>query len=456
VPLRVLRGRIYLEFSASFAHNGRPRYGHVMETLFTLFAFLLLLQSLVALAAALRFARYALRVPAGRLGRYQPKAAVVVPCRGLDLEFEENIRPLFAQDYHDYELIFVTESEADPAHAALSGLIRQSHRSAWLVVAGEAEGRGQKIHNLCAALDTLNAIDRRVEVLVFADADARPGRDWLAELVAPLGDPKIGATTGFRWYLPARGRLSSLLLAAWNASALTLLGERSGFAWGGATAVRRETFDQLGVRRRWEGALSDDYVLTRAVHEADQRIKFVPPCLMGTRTDAGWDELLEFSTRQMTITRIYAPRVWGLACATHSFYNLAFWGGLGMLLVTGLGGGASETLASLLLAIFALGAMAGWVRAVVASHLLSAHHRAGRPHWWAFLCLGPLVSLVYLYNLIASARTNRVVWRGIGYEMVSPSETVIRQRPAAASPSDQGAEAPVRQIGTRVGAGKKD
>jgi len=71
-------------------------------------------------------------------------------------------------------------------------------------------------------------------------------------------------------------------------------------------------------------------------------------------------------------------------------------------------------------------------------------------------CLGPLVSLVYLYNLIASARTNRVVWRGIGYEMVSPSKTVIRQRPAAASPSDQGAGAPVRQIGTRVGAGKKD
>src|SRR5215204_581140 len=88
--------------------------------------------------------------------------------------------------------------------------------------------------------------------------------------------------------------------------------------------------------------------------------QLVPPCLMGTRTDAGWDELLEFSTRQMTITRIYAPRVWGLACATHSFYNLAFWGGLGMLLVTGLGGGASETLASLLLAIFALGAMDGW------------------------------------------------------------------------------------------------
>jgi len=48
----------------------------------------------------------------------------------------------------------------------------------------------------------------------------------------------------------------------------------------------------------------------------------------------------------------------------------------------------------------------------------------------AYLSLGPVVSLVYLYNVIASARTTRIVWRGIGYDMVSTMETVILHRPA--------------------------
>jgi ceramide glucosyltransferase len=408
-----------------------------METIIIVLGVILFLQSLLSLVAAMRFARYALRPSHPRSNRYQPKAVVIVPCKGLEHDFEDNMRALFAQEYRDYEIIFVTENDSDPAYGVLSHLIKNySRRPAWLVVAGEARIRGQKVHNLLAAIDMLNSIDRRAEVIVFADSDARPSKYWLSELIAPLGDKRIGATTGFRWYLPVRGGLFSKLLSVWNSSALSLLGERSSFAWGGSMAIRRENFERLNVKQYWQGALSDDYALTVAIHQGGQRIKFVPYCLVASHTDATFSELLEFSTRQMRITRVYSPRVWQVAAISHCLYNLTFWGGLAWLIATTFTGQLSFTLATLLTGIFLLGATTGWTRALVASQLLPTNRLIIQKNWWAYVLLGPMVSLVYLYNVLTSAWTNRIVWRGIGYEMISPTETNILHRPKVRNHSE--------------------
>jgi ceramide glucosyltransferase len=406
-----------------------------MDKVLLFLCVVVLLQSALALGGVIRFALYSLRRQPVRPNRYQPKAAVIIPCRGLDHDFEENIRAYLIQDYRDYEIILVTESESDPAYPVLMKLIKTARRPVWMVVAGEAKGQGQKVHNLCAAIDMLNSIDRRTEVLVFADSDAQVARRWLSELVNPLSDKKIGATTGFRWYLPADdqrwfgGRFASILLSIWNAGALSLLGERSGFAWGGSMAIRRDTFEKLGIKERWQGAVSDDYVLTSAVREAGKRIKFVPKCLVPSYDESTLKDLLEFTTRQMRITRVYSPRIWKLACLTHCLYNLTLWVGLYRLFSQGFAGTGNHLLAWLLIVIFALGSMSGWIRVGVAADLLPAEREQAQQIWWAFVLLGPVISALYLYNIIASAGTRRIIWRGIEYEMISPDETVIGQRP---------------------------
>src|SRR5262245_62294306 len=101
-----------------------------MDTFFSIIGFLLFIQSAFALIATARFARYALRRGPGRQTRYQPKAVVIVPCRGLEDSFEENIQAILAQDYRDYEVIFVTESESDPAPGVLARLLKQRRRLA--------------------------------------------------------------------------------------------------------------------------------------------------------------------------------------------------------------------------------------------------------------------------------------------------------------------------------------
>jgi hypothetical protein len=132
----------------------------------------------------------------------------------------------------------------------------------------------------------------------------------------------------------------------------------------------------------------------------------------------------------MRITRVYAPRVWKLACVAHGFYNFTFWGGLLWLFASSLFGSPNYTLAASLAGVYLLGAVTSALRAMVATRLLPGGGERGRKLWWVQSLCGPVVSLIYLYNVIASAWAKRIVWRGISYDLISPSETVILHRPA--------------------------
>src|SRR6185436_7464858 len=139
---------------------------------------------------------------------FTPFVSVIAPCRGLEDGLRENIAALFQQNYPAYQIIFVTDRADDPALGVIAE-VQDLWRDAWYpatkcVIAGPATESGQKVHNLRAAvLET----DPRSEVLVFVDTDARPHGDWLRSLVAPLSDERLGASTGYRWFIPLEGGL---------------------------------------------------------------------------------------------------------------------------------------------------------------------------------------------------------------------------------------------------------
>ena len=60
---------------------------------------------------------------------YRPKAVLIVPCKGRDLNFEKNITSFFNQDYENYLLWFVVADEADPAYSQLCRLKEQLSKS---------------------------------------------------------------------------------------------------------------------------------------------------------------------------------------------------------------------------------------------------------------------------------------------------------------------------------------
>jgi ceramide glucosyltransferase len=336
---------------------------------------------------------------------WRPRVVVFCPCRGVDAGFQDNVRSILAQDYPQFRVVFIVDSESDPAMTALTEL------GVTVLVAGEAKHRGQKVHNLIFGVERAAG---DAEVFVFCDADARFSPNWLERLTAPLQREDVAVSTGYRWYAAESGSLPALLRSTWNASVVTALGDnRRNFAWGGSMALRRDVFDRVRVRDAWDGALSDDYAVTRAAQRSGQRIVFVPQCLIPSYGDCTWRELLEFTTRQILIARVYDPSTWRMTLVTQSIFNIAFWGGVFLpwpyWIVTPV--------------LFVLSGIKSFIRYEAVATVLPpgalSKHRA------SYILLAPLTTLLFEYNLLRSTFTRSITWRQIRYRLISPNRTEV-------------------------------
>jgi len=399
--------------------------------IFYFFAAISIWLGLVSLCGGVRFVRYLQAELAQDPPEFTPFATVFVPCRGLDDGLRENIDAIFAQDYPAFEIVFVSDRADDFALAIVEEARRafpgESGPTMRVVISGSAQDGGQKVHNLCAGVA---AADSQSEVFVFVDTDARPQRRWLRSLIGPLQDPKFGATTGYRWFVPVSGGVASHLRSVWNAAIASALGAQpeKNFCWGGSTAIRRETFRDRKVVEYWRGAVSDDFALTRALREGDLPIKFVPQCLTASFEDCTWSELFEFSTRQLKITRAYAAHLWKAVLIGSSIFVLVFFGGVALVVVRASLGLSFVTPLVLLLVIFAMGAMKSHLRLRAVGRVISDPRMHSSGTTLAHLVLWPLASALYLYNALAAAVSRRITWRGITYELKSANETVILSR----------------------------
>ncbi len=318
------------------------------------------------------------------------------------MEFEKNIRSILDQDYPNFDVTFIVESEEDEAYRALRNIGVQT-----VLIAGRASDCGQKVHNLTYAVKHAGT---SAEIYVFCDSDARFPRRWLSNLVAPLASTNV--TTGYRWYVPpGRFHFPALMRSAWNASVVTMLGDHGrNFTWGGSMAMHRSTFDRLGILDAWHGSVSDDYAVTRAAQQAGTPIVFVPECLVPSYGECTFRELLEFTTRQITITRIYHPALWRVGFVGQAIFNIALWGSLFVL-------------PWMSLAIYLLAAAKSWVRLSAVRSVLPSP--ALPDHAWFYILFNPLIALLYLYNMVRSALSTDIVWRQIRYRLVSRNQTRV-------------------------------
>jgi ceramide glucosyltransferase len=401
-----------------------------MMFLFYFFAAVVIWLGLLSLRSGLGFLAYVRRETKGALPNFTPFASVIAPNRGLDQGLRENVAALFKQDYPAYEIIFVTDRADDPSAPLVKEIASESETervSARVAIAGDAIDSGQKVHNLRMAV---SEVDPRSEVLVFVDTDARPEAGWLKSLVAPLRDENVGATTGYRWFIPVNGGLASHLRSVWNASIASALGERAdkNFCWGGSTAIRRSTFDKLRIRERWRGTVSDDFTMTRGLQEATMPIYFVPSCLVASLDNCNARELFEFTNRQLKITRIYAPHLWKPVLIGSLLFCSVFFGGLALVIIRAAKGLPQVLPSMMLFLIYALGAAKSYIRLKAVADPLKSYRR----HLWkslpAHLLLWPIASALYLCNAVAAAFSRRIKWRGITYELKSATEAVIISR----------------------------
>jgi len=394
-----------------------------VETLFYYLAIVQIGVGVYLVWHGLRWLGYVRRRMQGDPGFTAPKAAVLCPCKGMEPGLERNLTALTEFDYRNYELFFILASSSDSAYSTVKRVVEHSKPPAHVIIADRPQGCGEKVNNLRVAIEQLPA---EFEVLVFADSDGRPGRFWLRRMIAALQDPDTGAATTMRWLIPNRQNLASALLAAWNSSVVTMLGERGkNFCWGGGTAIRRNVFDETRVFEEWCHSVSDDYSMTRALQHANKSIVFVPECLTPTYVEADFKSLFEFTSRQIVITKVYAGKTWASGALTHFLYCLTL--ALGVYLTSE---NIFATLPAFHLAVLTflpmlLAAIRGALRVAGATEVLTSARGQIMSQAWIYIVLGVLVPFLFLLNFAMSLFTRKIRWRGVTYELVSPQQTRI-------------------------------
>lgn len=379
---------------------------------------------LLAVLAAWRLRAYVQRELRRKAPDFTPKVSVVLPCKGVDPGFEQNVRSLVEQDYPDFELLCVTATEGDPAREVLSG-VKSDHpdRRIQLLVAGIAPGRSQKLNN---QLHALRQVRDDVEAFVFVDSDVRPHSTFLRDLLTPLAEEDVGAATGFRWYIPERGGLGSYLQATWNGGGLAAVAHpRLAYVWGGTMGILRSTFERAGVADKWEHALTDDFPLTNAVRDLGLDIRFVPECLLGSHEDATLSEVVEWTNRQTIISRVYDPALWWAIFAVHAVpaIGMLVAGGALVAHAAGVLQSVNVLAAALAFSILPLEAGAGLVIWDTVRKLLPEVGGWGRALKHA--CLAPVAMALICYNSVHSLLTHDICWRGVRYRLHSPERTEV-------------------------------
>lgn len=373
--------------------------------------------------------RYAINKYKRPRTHYRPRCVLIVPCKGLDETFDENIESFFRQEYEIYHLWFVVQDRNDPAYERLLKLkarYTQTSRAATvkIFIAGQSAACSQKLHNLITAY---RQIPEDTEALVFADSDACADPDWLAHLVYPLRQDKTGAASGYRCFVPKRNNLATVTLSAINAKICELLGNtRFNLAWGGSMAILVKRFRELGLDVEWQKVLSDDLSLSAAVRKQGLKVVFVPAGMIPSYETMTWPRLFEFVRRQFMITRIYTPRMWLFGLFSALFSAAGLWGGL-ILAVRA--ANIDYPRANLYIALPVVFAACQFLRAVLRQTLIAKLLAKDRQNLkivrYADILFFWFFTIVLLGIILTSAAGRTITWRGIKYKLHSPADIEI-------------------------------
>jgi hypothetical protein len=263
------------------------------------------------------------------------RAVLLVPLKGEHKGMNRCLDTLLCQDYPNYEAIFITEDEEDPAAAvAIAAMARacapnasafNRPRSCQHIAAGLAETCGQKNYNLLAGIKRA-APDR--EVLVFCDSSHLAPPDWLSRLLAPIARGESVAATGYHHCRPAHHDLP-ILGRALSVLSLYMMQEIPAITqpWGGSMAITRQAFEELRVAEIWETNVVDDVSLAATLQRAGLKARAAYGASMDSplsgETYTGWSDWL---ARQWLYLKFIFPGSWAaIGVALYAQAGLLLW-----------------------------------------------------------------------------------------------------------------------------------
>jgi ceramide glucosyltransferase len=340
---------------------------------------------------------------------FTPPISNLKPVKGLDRDAYENFSSLCRQNYPEYELIFCTTDETDPAVPVIRKLIADfSQCNIRLLFSAGTDAINDKVAKL-----GLMAREARYDHLVINDSDVRVEPDYLRKVIAPMRDPNVGGVTCF--YVSAHDknfveRLQSIGMITDFYAGILVARQLDGvhFALGPTMVSTKERIKGFGGFQLLESRPADDLLFGRLIAEQGVEMKLLPYTVETVPDYHGLGELFAKRARWMTVMRKMRP--WG------HFGLLFTWGLPWSLLAVAIR--PTLSVAAAYLGLYLAARM--WIAWIIGIHGLRQ-----KGIWKKFPLIPFWDALAFVVWLVSFGR-NSIRWRGVDYELQA-GQLVLRE-----------------------------
>ena len=331
---------------------------------------------------------------------FTPPVSILKPVKGLDPDAYRNLDSFCRLDYPEYELVFCVDADDQSVLSVLDRLILDFPQCRIRVLYGSGRlATNDKVAKLARLTE-----EAAYEYVVLSDSDVRVEPDYLRQVIAPLRDPKVGATTCL--YVPAdvttfTDRLQSIgMMSDFYAGVLVdwqLEGIK--FALGPSIATTRSRLSGFGGFAELENRPADDLLVGRLIAEQGYEVVLTRYAVSTVCDYASFTELLYKRLRWIVVMRHMRP-----------------WGHFGLLATQGL----LWSLAALAFrptAAVALGYLGTYLVLRMAMTWMIGIRGLRIKHLWKQLPLIPVWDAVAVSIWLVSFLRNSIRWRGADYNI---------------------------------------
>ena len=192
------------------------------------------------------------------------RCEVLVPLKGAFEGQDAILSSLVRQTHPAHSIIFILESESDPANEVVDRVCREAS-IARKIISRVSHLCAQKNQSLIAGVTNLRP---DTEVIVFCDGTNKADSGWLERFVRPIELGEAQAVTTHRDFEPLPPTLGGVCQTLYGV--IMRIGQwLFPMPWGGGTAIRRDAFERLGVVSVWATNVNDDLVLGNSIRSCD-------------------------------------------------------------------------------------------------------------------------------------------------------------------------------------------
>ncbi len=202
-----------------------------------------------------------------------PGVTLLKPLCGLEPNLRENLVSFFDQDYPNFEIIFGTRNDEDPALELVRSIQKEfPNVPIKIVFSGEPDRPNAKVCSLEKMYEHAS-----YDYLFISDSDVLVTPNYIREVVGPLLNPDVGLVWCPYRGMPTGGIWSSLEALGMSVemtSGVIVADLLSGtdFALGPTMAIRREVLDSIGGMGSLADYCADDFVLGNEVYKSGRKV----------------------------------------------------------------------------------------------------------------------------------------------------------------------------------------